>query len=76
MWISTIERTQVPGWAQRGGLSGAPNRLEIDFADGRTETQAQGHQSHGPGRKPPACLFRRWRWLRRTGPGNRWVAAV
>jgi N-methylhydantoinase B len=38
MLISTIERTQVPGWAQRGGLSGAPNRLEIDFADGHTET--------------------------------------
>jgi N-methylhydantoinase B len=38
MLISTIERTQVPGWAQRGGLSGAPNRLEIDFPDGHTET--------------------------------------
>jgi N-methylhydantoinase B len=38
MLISTIERTQVPGWAQCGGLSGVPNRLEIDFADGHTET--------------------------------------
>jgi N-methylhydantoinase B len=38
MLISTIERTRVPGWAQRGGLPGAPNRLEIDFADGHTET--------------------------------------
>jgi N-methylhydantoinase B len=38
MLISTIERTQLPGWAQCGGLSGVPNRLEIDFADGHTET--------------------------------------
>ena len=38
MLISTIERTRVPGWAQCEGLSGAPNRLEIDFADGHTET--------------------------------------
>ena len=34
--ISTIERTKIPGWAQKGGLSGTPNRLEIDFADGQT----------------------------------------
>jgi N-methylhydantoinase B len=38
MLISTIERTQVPGWAQCGGQSGAANRLEIDFPDGHTET--------------------------------------
>jgi N-methylhydantoinase B len=38
MLISTIERTEVPGWAQCGGLSGVPNRLEIDFADGHSET--------------------------------------
>lgn len=37
MLISTVERTQVPGWAQCGGLSGVPNRLEIDFTDGHTE---------------------------------------
>jgi N-methylhydantoinase B len=36
--ISTIERTKVPGWAQRGGEEGHPNRFEIDFADGHTET--------------------------------------
>jgi N-methylhydantoinase B len=36
--ISTVERTQVPGWAQKGGLSGAANRLTIDFADGHSET--------------------------------------
>ncbi len=35
--ISMVERTRIPGWAQKGGLSGAPNRLEIDFADGQTE---------------------------------------
>jgi len=35
--VSTVERTKVPGWAQRGGKSGTPNRLEIDFADGHTE---------------------------------------
>lgn len=38
MFISIVERTRVPGWAQCGGLSGAPNRLEIDFIDGHTET--------------------------------------
>jgi N-methylhydantoinase B len=38
MLISTVERTQVPGWAQCGGFAGVPNRLEIDFADGHTET--------------------------------------
>lgn len=38
MLISIVDRTQVPGWAQRGGLSGAANRLEIDFADGPTKT--------------------------------------
>jgi N-methylhydantoinase B len=38
MLISIVDRTQVPGWAQHGGLSGAANRLEIDFADGPTET--------------------------------------
>jgi N-methylhydantoinase B len=36
--ISVMERTKVPGWGQRGGLSGATNRLQIDFADGHTET--------------------------------------
>ncbi|MEJ1961294.1 MAG: hydantoinase B/oxoprolinase family protein [Gammaproteobacteria bacterium] len=36
--ISVLERTKVPGWAQRGGVSGTPNRFEIDFADGHTET--------------------------------------
>lgn len=36
--ISVMERTKVPSWGQKGGLSGAPNRLEIDFADGHTET--------------------------------------
>jgi N-methylhydantoinase B len=36
--ISTVERTKVPGWAQKGGLSGAPNRLTVDFADGHSET--------------------------------------
>lgn len=34
--ISVIERTRIPGWAQQGGLSGTPNRLEIDFPDGTT----------------------------------------
>lgn len=36
--ISIMERTKVPAWAQEGGLSGTPNRFEIDFADGHTET--------------------------------------
>lgn len=36
--ISTIERTKVPAWAQRGGLPGKPNRLEVDFPDGTTRT--------------------------------------
>jgi N-methylhydantoinase B len=36
--ISELERTKVPGWAQKGGLSGTPNRFEIDFSDGHTES--------------------------------------
>jgi N-methylhydantoinase B len=36
--ISTMERTKVPSWAQRGGESGHANRFQIDFTDGRTET--------------------------------------
>jgi N-methylhydantoinase B len=36
--ISVIERTKVPGWAQLGGKSGAPNRVDLDYPDGRTET--------------------------------------
>jgi N-methylhydantoinase B len=35
--ISVIERTKVPGSGQAGGLPGLPNRLLIDFPDGRTE---------------------------------------
>ena len=35
--ISTMEQTKNPGWAQRGGLSGRSNRLEIQYPDGRTE---------------------------------------
>jgi N-methylhydantoinase B len=31
-------RTKIPSWAQRGGQPGAPNRLEIDFPDGHSET--------------------------------------
>jgi N-methylhydantoinase B len=38
MLISTVERTKVPSWGQRSGLPGLPNRFEIDFADGHTET--------------------------------------
>jgi N-methylhydantoinase B len=36
--ISVMDRTKIPGWGQRGGLSGACNRFQIDFADGHTET--------------------------------------
>jgi N-methylhydantoinase B len=46
--ISTIERTKIPAWAQRGGLSGAPNRLEIDFPDGRTEVVLKVTDRHIP----------------------------
>lgn len=34
--ISVIERTKVPGWAQRGGRQGSTNRLFVDFPDGST----------------------------------------
>jgi N-methylhydantoinase B len=36
--ISGMEATKVPGWAQKGGLSGTANRFEIDFPDGHVET--------------------------------------
>jgi len=35
--ISTVERTRVPSWAQKGGFAGLPNRLDVKLADGRTE---------------------------------------
>ena len=46
--VSTIERTKVPGWGQRGGLSGQPNRFEIDFPDGRTEVIRKVTDMHVP----------------------------
>jgi N-methylhydantoinase B len=47
--ISVMERTKVPGWGQRGGLSGTPNRFQIDFADGHTETLIKATDRHVPG---------------------------
>jgi N-methylhydantoinase B len=47
--ISVMERTKVPSWGQRGGLSGTPNRFEIDFADGHTETLIKATDRHVPG---------------------------
>jgi N-methylhydantoinase B len=35
--INTVERTRVPSWAQRDGHTGAPNRVEVDFADGHSQ---------------------------------------
>ncbi len=32
--ISVVERTRTPGYAQRGGLSGKPNRFRIEFPSG------------------------------------------
>jgi N-methylhydantoinase B len=46
--ISTVERTQVPSWAQKGGLSGAPNRFEVDFPDGHTEALRKVTDKHVP----------------------------
>jgi N-methylhydantoinase B len=46
--ISEMERTKVPGWAQKGGLSGTPNRFEIDFADGHTESLIKATDRHVP----------------------------
>ncbi|MEJ0040288.1 MAG: hydantoinase B/oxoprolinase family protein [Gammaproteobacteria bacterium] len=46
--ISVVERTKVPGWAQRGGISGTPNRFEVDFADGHTETLLKVTDRHVP----------------------------
>lgn len=36
--LSTIERTKVPSWGQRGGLSGVPNRLTIIDPEGRSRS--------------------------------------
>lgn len=36
--VSTLERTRVPSWGYLGGQSGQPNRFEVDFIDGHTET--------------------------------------
>ena len=36
--ISTYEKTKTPSWAQQGGLSGLPNKLEIEYPDGRVES--------------------------------------
>jgi N-methylhydantoinase B len=47
--ISVMERTKVPSWAQLGGLSGTPNRFQIDFADGHTETLIKATDRHVPG---------------------------
>jgi len=44
--ISEMERTKVPGWAQKGGRSGTPNRFEIDFADGHTEAFIKATDLH------------------------------
>jgi N-methylhydantoinase B len=35
--ISTVERTKVPGWGQKGGLPGLPNLFAVDFPDGHSE---------------------------------------
>jgi N-methylhydantoinase B len=35
--ISVIERTKMPGWAQKGGRQGTPNRLLVEFPDGSTK---------------------------------------
>lgn len=35
--IATVDRTKVPSWGQQGGLSGHPNRFEVDFPDNRTQ---------------------------------------
>ena len=39
--ISTLERTRDPSWAQHGGESGAPNRGEIQYPDGRIASLAK-----------------------------------
>ena len=39
----------MPSWAQLGGLSGTPNRFQIDFADGHTETLIKATDRHVPG---------------------------
>ncbi|MCS5659139.1 MAG: hydantoinase B/oxoprolinase family protein, partial [Dehalococcoidia bacterium] len=36
--ISTYEKTKTASWAQQGGLSGLPNKLEIEYPDGRIES--------------------------------------
>jgi len=36
--ISTYERTKTASWAQQGGLSGLPNKLELEYPDGRVES--------------------------------------
>jgi N-methylhydantoinase B len=36
--ISTYERTKTASWAQQGGLSGLPNKLEVEYPDGRVES--------------------------------------
>ena len=36
--ISTYEKTKTASWAQQGGLSGLPNKLELEYPDGRVES--------------------------------------
>lgn len=35
--ISTVERTRIPSWGQRGGCSGVANQLLITYPDGDTK---------------------------------------
>ena len=46
--ISTVERTKVPGWSQKGGLPGNANRLVVDFPDGSSKTLRKITDLHVP----------------------------